>query len=74
MSKRSLFAVALAFAALTSMSEASQANDCLGLHHMRTKTVAVVDGTVHAVRRVADGTVRFGDRLFGWMWCGKHRI
>lgn len=74
MSKHSLFAVALAFAALTSMSGASQANDCLGLHHMRTKTVAVVDGTVHVVRRVADRTARFGDRMFGWIWCGKHRV
>jgi hypothetical protein len=74
MSKHSLFAAALAFAALTSMSGASQAHDCLGLHRMKTKTVSVVDGTVHAVRRMGDRTARFGDRVFGWMWCGKRRV
>jgi len=72
MSKRLSLSAAVAVATLMALPAASQATDCLNLKHARSSTVAVVDGTGHALRRVGDGIVRAGDRAFGWIFC-KHR-
>lgn len=72
MSKRLPLSAAVAVATLMALPAASQATDCLRLKHVRTSTVAVVDGTGHALRRIGDGIVRVGDRAFGWIFC-KHR-
>ena len=72
MSKRLSLSAAVAVATLMALPAASQATDCLRLNHVRSNTVAVVDGTGHAFRRVGDGIVRAGDRAFGWIFC-KHR-
>ena len=70
MSKQSVLGAALGLAALISMPAASEAH-CLGYKHFRSDVASTVDGTTTFVKRVADRTVRFGDRVFGWISC-KH--
>ena len=54
MSKRLSLSAAVAVATLMALPAASQATDCLNLKHARSSTVAVVDGTGHALRRVGE--------------------
>ena len=65
MSKRASVPVVVALAALIALPATSEAGDCLGLHRVR-------DGSVAVVKRVSDGVVRVGDRMFGWIFC-RHR-
>jgi len=65
MSKHASIAATAALAVLVSLPAAANASDCLGLHRVREDSVAVV-------KRVGDGIVRVGDRMFGWIFCG-HR-
>ena len=68
MSRRSILAAVVGFAALTALPVASEAH-CLSYKHLRADAVGVVDGTTNFVKRVADRTTKLGDRLFGWMHC-----
>jgi len=70
MSKRIAFHAAVTAVALVVLPAASQAH-CLGYKHMRSEVVGAVDGVGHFVTRVADRTVKFGDRVFGWLHCDK---
>ena len=65
MSKRASIPAAAALAVLVALPATSEAGDCLGLHRVR-------DGSVAVVKRVSDGVVRVGDRMFGWILC-RHR-
>jgi hypothetical protein len=73
MSKRLPLSAAVSVAMLIALPTVSEANDCLHLHRIGTRTVAVVDGAGRAVTRVGDGVVRVGERAFGWIFCDRHR-
>jgi hypothetical protein len=70
MSKRSMLGAAVALGALMALPAASEAH-CFGTKHIESGVTAAVDGTTTFVKRVAYRTQKFGDRVFGWMWC-KH--
>ena len=74
MTKHLSFAVAIALATLVALPAASEAH-CLHAKRWEAKTAAVFTETGHAVRRVGQGVVRVGDRMFGWIFCcKKHRV
>lgn len=71
MSKRSMVGAAIGLAAIVSLPIAAEAH-CLHYKHLRTGVVGVVDGTTSFVKRVTYRTMKFGDRMFGWLICDKH--
>lgn len=70
MSKHSMLAGVVGLAVLASpvMADAH----CLRFDKVRSEIVGTVDGTAGFVRRAADRTAKFGDRIFGWVRCDKH--
>ena len=73
MSKRTPIAIAVGLAVLFSLPAASEAH-CLNWKRWETRTTSVVSDTGRTVRRFGDGVVRTTDRMFGWLWCKKHRV
>ncbi len=70
MSKHSILAAVVGLAALASPVVADA--HCLRFDKVRSEVVETVDGTATFVRRAADRTAKFGDRIFGWIRCDKH--
>ena len=58
--------------ALPATSEARAG--CHVFDRVGVRAAAVVDGTGRMVRRVGDGVVRAGDRMFGWVFCKRNRV
>lgn len=73
MSKHISLAAAAALAALVALPAASQAH-CLHTKTWEAKTASAFDCTRRSVRRVGDGIVRAGDRMFGWIFCKRTRV
>jgi hypothetical protein len=65
-----MLAAVIGLAALTTPVVADA--HCLRFDKVRSEVTGAVDGTASFVRRVADRTVKLGDRMFGWIRCDKH--
>jgi hypothetical protein len=74
MFKRTSLTAVLVAATLIALTATSEARGCHLFDHVGVRTAAVVDGTGRMVRRLGDGAVRAGDRMFGWVLCKRHRI
>ena len=66
MTHKPLLAAAAAVS-LLALSSGAQAGECLRGDRMEARVAAAVDDTGRMVRRVGDGIVRVGDRMFGWV-------
>lgn len=71
--RTSLFA-AVAATSLVGLSAGTQAADCLRGDRIEARATAAVQRTDHMLKRVGDGIMRTGDRLFGWMLHRRPRI
>lgn len=69
MSKHSIIAVVIGLSALATPVAANA--HCLGVDRVGWGVSRVFDGTTHFVRGVGYRTQRLGDRMFGWLNCGR---
>ncbi|MBY0559628.1 MAG: hypothetical protein K2Q04_07210 [Hyphomicrobium sp.] len=69
MSKHSIFAVVIGLSALAAPVAADA--HCLGLDGVGRGVSGVFDRTTGFVRGVGYRTQRLGDRMFGWLNCGR---
>jgi hypothetical protein len=69
MSKHSIFAVVIGLSALTAPVAADA--HCFAFDRVGTGVSGAFDGTTRFVRGIGYRTQRLGDRMFGWMNCGR---
>ena len=74
MFKRTSLTAVLVATTFIALPATSEARGCRVFDHVGVRAAAMVDGTGHMFRRVCDGVVRAGDRMFGWVFCKRHRV
>ncbi len=64
---------AAAAVSLLALSSGAEANDCFRGDRMEARVSAAIYHSDRMVRRVGDGIVSAGDRMFGWMFHRRPR-
>ena len=67
MFKRTSLTAVLVATTLIALPATSEARSCRLFDHVGVRATAMVDGTDRMVRHV-------GDRMFGWVFCKRHRV
>ena len=67
MFKRTSLTAALVATTFIALPATSEARGCRLFDHVGVRATAMVDGTDRMVRHV-------GDRMFGWVFCKRHRV
>src|SRR5262245_15036604 len=74
MFKRTSLTAVLVATTLIALPTTSEARSCRLFDRVEVRTAAMVDDTGRMFRRVGDGVFHAGDRMFGWVFCKRHRV